>query len=185
MCDIHCPPTGTIPLPGPGREDPGGRGGGKNREQNPRMVWVGSDLTDHLIPAPSTGLGCSECFGESAVGDQAAWAVSLGLMAASPLGQELPQKDIYIPSADWWGPDWRLYHAGGCCPESLELWRLKVKMWDAHMGVEQDPSQNRDEQALAEPGQQLGSQCPSGEAGWRDVWQRDHQNTDSHARAPR
>lgn len=110
------------PLP-PDRRHPSPRGweggswgerGEKNREQNHRMVRVGSDLTDHLIPAPartgtpSTGPECSECSGESAVGEQAGavpqlglCGVSLGLMATSPLGQELSEKDLYIPLICW------------------------------------------------------------------------------------
>lgn len=75
--------------------------------------------------------------------------VPLGLMAIAPLDQELSRHDIHIPSAGWWSLDWCLYHAGGRCQETFELWCSKVKMWDVCMGVEQDPSQNRDEQALA------------------------------------
>lgn len=154
VCDIRC-----SPLPVAGREDPEGKG--KSRGQNHRLVWVGCDLTDPLIPAlpwagtPFAGAGCSECFGESAVGDQAGCVLQPG-----PCGVSLKlllwarncptvQKDIYIPSAGWWGLAWCLYHAGSLCQKTFELWCLKVKIWDGHMRVEKDSPQNRDEQALA------------------------------------
>lgn len=67
---------------------------------------------------------------ESAVGSVLLCGLSLGLVATSPLGQQLSKKDIHIPSAGWGGLDWCLYRSGGHCEETFELWCLKVEMWD-------------------------------------------------------
>lgn len=106
-----------------GREDPGGEG-----KQGTITEWTLQTISSQHLHGQEHPSECSECFGESAAGDQGLWSC-LGCPWGS--GQLLlwasncPERTFTSLLLDWY-----LYRSGGHCEETFELWGLKVKMWD-------------------------------------------------------